>query len=178
MNQQFGQSATPSRRGRDSGAMVPASQPVMMRALRWGLLSTSILMVAAGVVGYLITGIPGLTAGVIGAIFAGLFVGFTAGSIAFANRFIDRDFYIPAFFGIVMGSWVLKFLVFLVAAFLLRDQPWLSPRVMFVTIILGVLISLGVDMWIMMTSRIPTVSDLVLREHEAENERKSSEEAN
>ena len=143
------QSAASQSGGRDSEAMVPVSQPVMMRALKWGVIMTVVLMIAAGSIGYLISEIPGLTGGLLGALFAGVFVGLTAGSIAFANRFIDREYYLALFFGIVLGSWVVKFLVFLLAAFLLKEQAWLSPKIMFVTIILGVLISLAIDVWIM-----------------------------
>lgn len=145
-------------------AQIPASQKVMFRALKWGAIITVVLAVAAGTIGYLVTGQPGLIAGVLGALFSGLFVALTAASIAIANLFYDRDFYLGAFFGIVMGSWLLKFVIFLIAAFVLRDQTWLEPRTMFITVIVGVVLSLGIDVWIMATSRIPTVSELVFEQ--------------
>jgi Zn-dependent protease with chaperone function len=157
----------PFEQAPDKKDIMPASQPVMLRALRWGAISTVALIIVAGGIGYLVADTPGLWGGVVGALFSGLFVALTAGSIAFGNHFIDRSFYLPAFFGIVMGSWVLKFIIFLVAAFILTGQEWLNLRTLFVTIVVGVVLSLALDVWIMLTSRIPTVSDLVLREHQS-----------
>ena len=67
---------------------MPTSQPVLLRALRWGLLATALLLVICGGIGYLIAGAPGLVGGVLGAGIAGVFFGLTIGSITFGNRFI------------------------------------------------------------------------------------------
>lgn len=144
-----------------SPAVMPASQQVMIRALKWAGILTLVLAIGAGLIGYLVVGVPGLTAGLLGAVFAGAFLGLTAASIAFANRFIAHPSYLGIFAGLVMGSWVLKFIVFLVVAFLLRDAEWLNPRTFFVTVIIGVVLSLALDVWIMLTSRVPTLTELV-----------------
>ena len=74
-----------------------------------------------------------------------------------------------------MGSWLLKFVIFLIAAFVLRDQTWLEPRTMFFTVIVGVVLSLGIDVWIMATSRIPTVSELVFQQQQEQPKPTASE---
>lgn len=138
---------------------MPSSQPVLLRALRWGAVATVLLIAACGGVGWWIAGGPGLVGGVLGALFAGLFLGLTIGSIAFANRFIGSELYVPLFFGIVVGGWVLKFVAFIVAAVLLRDQPWLEPKILFFSLVAGVIVSLVIDAFIMTKSRLLYVSD-------------------
>lgn len=138
---------------------LPSSQPVLLRALRWGAVTTVLLLVVCGGVGWWIAGAPGLVGGVLGAAFAGVFLGLTVGSIAFANRFIASDLYVVLFFAIVVGGWVLKFVAFIVAAVLLRDQSWLEPKILFFSLIAGVLVSLAIDAFVMMKSRLPYISD-------------------
>ncbi|UOQ56122.1 3-oxoacyl-ACP reductase [Leucobacter allii] len=138
---------------------MPASQPVLLKALRWGLVVTVGLMIVFAVLGLLVSGQPGLWGGVIGTALGGVFLLMTVGSIAFANRFVESDSYIVAFFGIVLGSWVLKFIAFIVAVVLLRDQPWLDTRILFFGVIASVIASLALDVLIIAKSRIPVVSD-------------------
>ncbi|MBL3686404.1 3-oxoacyl-ACP reductase [Leucobacter zeae] len=144
--------AAPERR-------MPSSQPILMRAMRWGIIASVALIVVFGVIGWFVSGTTGLVGGVLGAAFAGIFLAMTIGSITFANRFIQSDMYVVAFFGIVMGTWVLKFVAFLVAAVLLRDEPWLNPTVLFLGVVAGVIVSLVIDVVIVAKSRLPIVSD-------------------
>jgi hypothetical protein len=60
----------------------------------------------------------------------------------------------------VMGSFVLKLIVFLVLAVLLRDQPWVDAKVLFLTLIVGIIGSLVVDVLVVSRTRTSTVSDL------------------
>jgi hypothetical protein len=138
---------------------MPTSQPVLLRALRWGALSTVVLLIVCGAIGWWVAGSPGLVGGVLGAGIAGMFLGLTVGSIAFANRFIASDIYLVLFFAIVVGGWLLKFILFIVAALLLRDQVWLDPKILFFSLIAGVLISLAMDAFIMLKSRIPIIAN-------------------
>lgn len=136
---------------------MPSSQPVLLKALRWGGLATVVLVIVCGSIGWWVAGGPGLVGGVLGAVFAGVFLGLTVGSIAFANRFIENDLYVVLFFSIVVGGWVLKFVAFIVAAVVLRDQAWLDPKVLFFSLVAGVIVSLGIDVFIMTKSRLPLV---------------------
>ena len=136
---------------------MPTSQPVLLRALRWGLVATVLLVLICGGIGYLIAASPGLAGGALGAIIAGVFFGLTVGSIAFANRFISNPNYLVLFFAIVVGGWLLKFVLFIVAVLMLGDQPWLEPKILFFSLVAGVLVSLGLDSFIMLKSRIPII---------------------
>lgn len=138
---------------------MPSSQPVLMKALVWGGVATLLLLVVCGGIGWLVAGAPGLVGGVLGAAFAGVFLGLTIASIAAANRLITSDFYVVAFFSIVVGGWLFKFIAFIVAAVLLQDQAWLDPKVLFFSLIAGVLVSLVIDVIVVMKSRLPYVSD-------------------
>ncbi|WP_244304694.1 3-oxoacyl-ACP reductase [Leucobacter viscericola] len=150
--------ALPESNESGTGTM-PTSQPILLRALRWGIIATVALIVIFAVIGWLVADSRGLIGGVLGAAIGGVLLGITVGSIAFANRFIESPSYIIIFFSIVLGSWVVKFIGFIVAAVLLRDQPWLDPTIMFFGIISGVLVSVIIDVLVVTKSRIPYVSD-------------------
>lgn len=139
---------------------MPTSQPVLLSALRWGLLATVVLVAAFGLIGWLVSGTEGLVGGMLGAGFSGVFLAMTLGSITFANRFTGSDFYVVAFFSIVMGTWLLKFAAFFVAALLLKDAPWLNPTILFLGVVAGVIVSLVIDVLIVARARIPIVSNV------------------
>lgn len=138
---------------------MPSSQPILLRALRWGIVSTLLLIAVFGLIGWLVAGSPGLVGGVIGAAFSGLCLGLTIGSITFANRFVQSDLYVAVFFGIVLGTWLLKFIAFIVAVLFLREQPWLDPMMFFLALLSGVLVSLVIDVLVVTKSRMLYVSD-------------------
>lgn len=138
---------------------MPSSQPILLKALKWGVVASIALIIAFAAIGWWVAGQPGLIGGAMGAGFAGIFLAMTIGSITFANRFIGSDFYVMAFFGIVMGTWLLKFIAFMVAAVLLKDQPWLDPTILFIGVISGVIVSLIIDVVIVSKSRLPVISD-------------------
>ena len=66
----------------------------------------------------------------------------------------------PVFFGIVLGGWILKFVVFIVVLLVLRGQPWVDPDVFFVAVVVSVLASLVVDVVVLLRMRVPHVSDV------------------
>ncbi len=131
--------------------------PVLRRALLFGALFAVVLGVVGAAIGFGVAGGIGVTSALIGAAMAGVFLGITAASILLASKFD-----ILAFFGIVMGAWLLKFVVFLVLALLLQDQPFVQPTVMFLTLVVGVVGTLVVDLVVVARSRLPYVSDISL----------------
>ena len=134
---------------------VPSSVPVLKRTLIWGWIAAAAIAVVGGVIGFFVAGGVGALSAVLGALFAAVFLGVTAASIVIATRFD-----VAAFFGIVLGAWLLKFIIFLVAAVLLKNQPWISTPVLFLTMIVGVVVSLALDVIVVSKSRMPYVSDL------------------
>lgn len=143
-----------------AGSARPSSTPVFRRILAFEAVVALVAAVAGAAIGAAVSGTAGLAGAFVGAAMALLFLGVTAASILTANRFAGTDAFLPAFFGIVLGGWLLKFVVFLALVFLLKDQPWLDSTVLFLTIVAVVLGSLVVDVLVVARSRLPVVSDL------------------
>ncbi len=139
-----------------------SSTPVLRTTLLWSTLATAALAVLGAVVGFAVGGRDGLWSALVAILLAALFLGLTAGSILIANRWYGDPLYVPIFFGLVMGAWVLKFIVFIVTLLVLRDQPWLNGTVFFVALVASVVVSLLIDVVVMLRMRIPHVSDVTL----------------
>jgi hypothetical protein len=141
--------------------------PILTRALRYGGFVALAVAIVAGGVGLLVAGVPGLLGGLGGAVLAAVFLGLTAASMLVAARLTKGDLGSPAFFGIVLGVWALKFVVFIVVALLFRGQAAVDPYVFFFSVIAAVLGSLIADIVAFVRARVPYVSDVVLPGEEA-----------
>ena len=139
-----------------------SSTPILRTVLVWSGSVTAALLVVGGLVGYLVAGTDGLWSALAGVLIAALFLAITAASILIANRWYGDALYVPIFFGIVLGGWILKFVVFLIALFVLRDQPWVVGPVFFLALVTSVLASLVIDVVVLMRMRVPHVSDVEL----------------
>jgi hypothetical protein len=146
----------------------PTSGKVFRRILVLGGFLAGGIGVVGAVVGGLVAGGSGIVSALIGTVLSVVFMGITAGSILLANRFSGSQGGIGAFFAIVLGGWLLKFVVFLVIVFLLKDQAWIQPVVLFLSIIAGVIGSLIVDAIVVLKSRMTYASDVTLPEPSAE----------
>lgn len=140
----------------------PTSIPVLRRILVYGAYVALAIAVVGCVVGYLVDGGTGVLSALIGTVMSVAFMGITAGSILLANRIAGNESAIGGFFGIIMGGWLLKFVVFLVLLVVLQDRLWIQPMVLFLCIIAGVVGSLVVDAVVVMKSRMPYASDVTL----------------
>jgi hypothetical protein len=128
---------------------------VLKRALRLGALVAAAVAVLAGGLGLVFAGIPGLVSGLVGAAFALLFLGVTAVGLIVGGRGLDSPLGPSVFFAVVLGGWLVKMVLFLVAMFLLRDLPWVQPVVLFLAIVATVIGSLAVDVVVVSKARIP-----------------------
>ncbi|TFD31265.1 hypothetical protein E3T49_06895 [Cryobacterium cryoconiti] len=129
----------------------------MTAVLRYtGFLAIAIAIVGGGL-GYLFASTEGLISALIGTALAVLFASITAVSIIGAMRFD-----IAAFFGIVMGAWLLKIVVFIVILALLRDASFVQTTVLFITVIAGAVGTMLVDVLVVFRSRLGYVNDAVL----------------
>jgi hypothetical protein len=138
---------------------VPASNAVLARVLRYGALLALGIAVVGAVLGYIFVGWTGVAGALVGTAMAVVFLGITAISILIANRFMGSEMFFGAFFGIVLGSWMVKFVAFFVLLVSLKGQPWLNPTVTFICLVAGVIGSLVVDLIVIMRSRLPYASD-------------------
>ncbi|WP_435526214.1 hypothetical protein [Microbacterium elymi] len=109
-----------------SGSPV-TSTPVLRAVLIWSAVVTAVLAVIGAVIGFIVAGAPGLFSALAGIILAALFLGITGASILIANRWFGDPLYTPIFFGIVLGGWLLKFVVFIVALIVLAVSRGSRP---------------------------------------------------
>lgn len=139
-----------------------SSTSMLRTALVWSGIVTAVLLVAGGAIGMLVAGVSGLWSALAAVLMAAVFLAFTIVSILIANRFYGDPLFVPIFFGSVMGGWILKFVVFLVVLFVLRDQPWLTPLVFLVSLVVSIAASLVVDVVVLLRMRTSAVSDTTL----------------
>jgi hypothetical protein len=139
-----------------------SSTPLLRTALTWGGIVAGALAVLGAIIGFLVGGTDGLISALAGVIVAAVFLGITAASILIANRWFGDPLYVPIFFGIVLGGWLLKIVLFIIAMLVLRGQPWIDPIVFYIALVVSVVASLAVDLLVLLRMRVPHVSDVAL----------------
>jgi hypothetical protein len=136
--------------------------PILKRILGYGGILALAIAVIGSAVGFIVGGGVGLVSALIGTAMAVFFLGITAASIVLATKVAKGDLLSVAFFGIVMGAWLVKLVVFIVLIVLLKDQPWIQTQVLFLTVVVAVMGTLVVDVVVIARSRMPYVSDIGL----------------
>ncbi len=142
--------------------MNPENNRIYTRILRYGALLALAIAVIGCLVGGLTVGPTGVAGALVGTALALLFTGMTAASILLAFKASGGNMISGAFFGIVLGGWLLKFIIFIVLVVLLKDAVWVDRYVLFFALVAGVVGSLVVDVVVVMRSRLPYVSDIQL----------------
>ena len=138
-----------------------ASQ-LVRRALSAGAIVTALIGMVAAVIGALLGELAGMLGALVGAGVGFALLGLTPVSIMWGFKLGKGDVLSPGFFSAVLGSWLVKFVVFLAAVFWLGDQTWLDSTILFVTIVASVLAGLITDLVVVAKSRMPYVSDIDL----------------
>lgn len=118
------------------------------------LVQGSLLIIAIAIIGSLAgglaAGMPGVLAAVIGSAMTLVFVSLTALSVWLGGRFG-----LGAFFGIVMGGWLLKIVLFMVLVRVLLGNVSVHGPTFFFTVVAAILGSLVVDSLAVLKARIP-----------------------
>lgn len=127
---------------------------ILRRVLVYTGVLALILAVGGGLIGYLTAGINGLWSVLLGTVVAVAFSAITAASLWAAIKFD-----IILFFGIVMGSWLVKMVLFIVALLLLRDQPFIEPLPLFLALVVAIVGTVTIDAIVVVRSRMSYVSD-------------------
>jgi hypothetical protein len=136
--------------------------PLLISALRNGAVVAVAVAIVAGGIGWAVGGVPGLLGGLLGAAVSAVFLGLTATSFLVAGRVTRGDATNPVFYGIVLGVWLLKLIVFVIVAIALRSFDGVDPVVFFWAVIAAVLGSLIGDIVALARTRVPYVSDVEL----------------
>jgi len=135
---------------------------IAKRASLVGLVVTSVIAIVAATAGALLSELPGMLGALVGAALGYALLGLTPLSIMWGFRLGKGDVLSPGFFAAVLGTWLLKFVVFLAAVLWLGDQEWLDRTVLFLTIVAAVVATLVTDLVVVVKSRMPYVSDVTL----------------
>lgn len=130
---------------------------IMQRILLWGGILAAAVAVIGGVVGWFLAAGAGVASALVGTALAIIFCGLTAASILLALRASKGEMISGAFFGIVLGGWLVKFALFIVLVFVLGDQEWLHRGVAFGSLVAAVIGSLVIDCVVIATSRQPII---------------------
>ena len=133
----------------------PSSTRILRAATVWGAIATAAIAILGAGLALAIGGGNAAYSVLAGAAIAAVLMLMTTASILVANRWFGQDLYVPIFFGIVLGSWIIKLIVFIVAMLLLRGQPWIEPVPFFLAVVASVLASLAIDAVVMLRIRLP-----------------------
>ena len=129
--------------------------PLITRSLRYGAIVAAVVALLGAGIGWFVAADPGLAGGLLGAALAAVFLGLTAVSILIAGRVTNGDLTSPGFFGILLGVWTLKLVLFFVLSLWLRGQDWIDPGAFGLTAIGAVLGLLVADVVAFQRSRVP-----------------------
>ena len=129
------------------------AQTVFTKVLKLGSLLIGSIAILGSVVGYFAAGLPGLFGALAGAAIALIFVSLTALSVLVGSKLSLGGFY-----AVVLGGWLLKLVLFVLAISILRQVEGLNGVAVFATLVASVLGSLAVDAFVVTKSKIPVVS--------------------
>jgi len=130
---------------------------ILTKVLKYTGLLAVLLVVVGGTIGFLVDGTDGLVSVLLGTAVAILFSAVTAASMIVAVKF-----QLAAFFGIVMGSWLLKMVLFIVALLVLRDLSFINPVALFISLVVAIVGTVAIDTLVVTKSRVGYVSDVAL----------------
>jgi hypothetical protein len=130
---------------------------ILTKVLKYTGLLAVLLVIVGGTIGFLVDGTDGLVSVLLGTAVAILFSAVTAASMIVAVKF-----QLAAFFGIVMGSWLLKMVLFIVALLVLRDLSFINPVALFISLVVAIVGTVAIDTLVVTKSRVGYVSDVTL----------------
>ena len=131
-----------------------STSEVFSAVFKQGLLLVIAIAVIGGGVGLLVAGVSGLLSGLIGAALALLFSTMTALSVKFGGKLS-----LGGFFGVVLGGWIFKMVLFIAIVAALRGANFIDGPVFFFTLVASILGTLVIDSLIVLKSRITVGSN-------------------
>ena len=130
---------------------------VIRRALFWGVVSTTIVVIVASVVGALVAELSGMLAALVGGAIGFVLLALTPLSIMWGFKAGGGSVLAPGFFAVVLGVWMVKFIAFVALIFLVGDIAALHRETLFLTIVASLLVALVSDLVVVVRSRMPYV---------------------
>lgn len=132
-------------------------QQVVRRALFWGVVGTSVVVIVASVAGALVADLEGVLGALIGGAIGFAFLALTPLSIIWGLKAGGGSVLQPGFFAVVLGMWLGKFVLFVALVFWLGDLSFAHRETLFLTIVASLLVGLVADLIVVIRSRMPYV---------------------
>lgn len=123
----------------------------------FGAIATAGIALVGGLVGFAVEGWAGVLSALLGSTVAFLFMGVTALSITLGLKFSGGSLISGVFFGTVLGAWLIKFVLFLGAVYIIRNVADINPAIAFICVIFAVMAALISDVVAVSRARIPVV---------------------
>lgn len=130
---------------------------ILRKAVIYALIVALVIGVVGGLVGYAVAGMDGLLSALVGTAVAVIFAVITAISIMVA---VKKP--ITVFFGIVLGAWLAKIIVFIALLALVTSLDFVQPVVLFLSMVAAIVGTLAVDVIVVLTARQGYVDPAVL----------------
>lgn len=131
--------------------MPNASEQLFSRILKQGAMLIGAIALLGGVIGFFVASVAGLVSALIGAAMALVFVSMTALSVWLGGKLS-----LGGFFGVVLGGWIAKLLMFIGLVLLLKGAAFIVGPILFICIVISVIGSLALDAIVVLKTRIPT----------------------
>ena len=133
---------------------ISSTNDLFIKAIKYGALLAVGIAGIGSLVSVFTVGMPGVTAALIGAVVSTTFSLMTIASVWLGSRLPLNGFY-----ALVLGGWLLKVVMFGVVLALLQGAENFNGPVFFFAIVAGVLGGLGIDSWLVLKARIPTIEN-------------------
>lgn len=130
--------------------MADSTASLYKKALGLSAILVLVIALFGSGIGFLTAGIPGVMSALIGSLVALGFSALTILSIWFGSKLPLAGFY-----GLVLGGWLVKVLLFAVVLATLQDADFISGPVFFFAVVTSVLGGLAIDSWVVLKGRIP-----------------------
>lgn len=131
---------------------VTSSRELFVRAIQLGSLLAILIAGVGSLVSIFTVGVPGVFAALAGAAISTAFSILTIASVYVGSKLPLNGFYV-----LVLGGWLFKVILFGAVLALLQGAQNFNGPVFFFAIVAGVMGGLGIDSWLVLKSRIPTV---------------------
>jgi len=125
-----------------------------VKALRLSAILALAIALVGTVAGYFAAAEAGIFAALTGAAVSVVF-----GSMTTLSIWLGGKLPLNGFYGLVLGGWLLKIVLFAVLLFVLQGATNFSGPVFFFAVVASVLGNLAIDSWLVLTGKIPTINN-------------------
>jgi hypothetical protein len=133
--------------------MQTSSGAMFKKALIYSSVLVALIAVAGMGLGYVAVGSDAIPSALLGSAVALVFSSVTTLSIWLGSRLG-----LNGFFALLMGGWLAKIVVFALVLSALSGAEFISGPVFFFAILASVLGTLGIETWVVLKSKLPTIN--------------------